>query len=764
MPKIPGLFQKRVDQGLTQEQAEESLRKTQHLDQFWKKQKTTAGKINALTLMHQLRYCMRYDDDVDSQEVDKAAKKYGYLNSNPTLRERCYIYDAEDELIADAPNDLDGLTDYMKTIGFLMAQAAVEAGKDRAKILEMFPNDPDRDLKADMILHTSRYSSVEKVGILGDFLDGVLSKEGTNLNSLIKTELEKKTGKSLETVTLSEFAALMNIPEEESAEFYAQFSTAGQEAKPEDLLTERALGAYENFFPEGSRREDAERQIIIAQVLNRCFKKTMEKQGMESALALMPEKEKRFFDDGYRYSSIEVMTRHRLKLYKDKPKEDLEKWIKENDSVYIRHELRAGNIRKKYIGLHDTINKQVTPDYLFHYPVPFEKLSGMRLPGDVKQSLIHDQCLRYEERMKKRQSSERRMEAIDHYILGKYLESRFENGADKDVFSAEKLENLRDVIRSEITCKLPKELLKEADPGKYLSANMDKLLSGMAKLDRKADDRNRVGYLPYLRKHTGENAGNTAEEKVRNLSKAMAAEALRRIGSPFSLKTIHKFAEHCRKTYAMDELLDKPERLDSFLKDPGSIRAAGIELRKDQYGIAPERMDDYSSAMGRLMNSMVDPGRHSKAYKALFDCVKEIAGLGRQAGDLSADKKAQKYINANMKLTEALRKYTKGREKLMKDKEREACFHNALDAMALMKQFAPGSGTHVDRIVKDVNLVRNMGLKAAANYIDPDTLTEKYGADRAESAKLSLSQSNKKIRFADHGNREASVHVPPHVL
>jgi hypothetical protein len=65
-------------------------------------------------------------------------------------------------------------------------------------------------------------------------------------------------------VTLSEFAALMNIPEEESAEFYAQFSTAGQEAKPEDLLTERALGAYENFFPEGSRREDAERQIIIA--------------------------------------------------------------------------------------------------------------------------------------------------------------------------------------------------------------------------------------------------------------------------------------------------------------------------------------------------------------------------------------------------------------------------------------------------------------------------------------------------------------------
>ena len=362
--------------------------------------------------------------------------------------------------------------------------------------------------------------------------------------------------------------------------------------------------------------------------------------------------------------------------------------------------------------------------------------------------MIERRCSDMLKKMDKRKKSpELKRDYIDDYILGIYMAEQLTKGNIASVYLPRKLADFRDVIRTEITSKISEKDLMKPGLSQMISKHARSKAESLSKLEHKADDKKRVGYSVYLRKHTGKYAGETDKERIDSLAKAMAAQVLYRNGIPFKLKDIHSTADYIKKVYNLEELEKTPEDLTAALKNADSVSKFGRGRRSSLYAVMfPARFRDYTREMASLRDNMIDPASHSKEYRAVFEGVNDMARLELylDAG-LSNEELEEKFIAKGINLMDSVMKYTKGREKEMKDPERRACFQNALDALAIMGKFTWGTREISERLIQEINMVRNRGQKDAANYLDPDVVDREYGAMRATT----MRQDNEDLRFVD---------------
>lgn len=239
----------------------------------------------------------------------------------------------------------------------------------------------------------------------------------------------------------------------------------------------------------------------------------------------------------------------------------------------------------------------------------------------------------------------------------------------------------------------------------------------------------------YIELHTAERMGDTPDDMVNNLAKTLAASILKLRGKEFNVKAIHKTADIVKDFYSLDAMKKEPDKLREALRDAKTVRSTGRSLRLAIYGMKAEKLDDYTNDMKTLLDNMVDPKGHSDKYKKLYDNIKAAVELKDKLAQINdpAEKLSQ-ITEANVAVFSAAANYMKGKEKVRTFEEGRNAFSNALDAIAVLTKHAPNISVRTNKVLKDINKVRNNNRPDAANYINADTFTQNYGAQNAKNA------------------------------
>ena len=254
-----------------------------------------------------------------------------------------------------------------------------------------------------------------------------------------------------------------------------------------------------------------------------------------------------------------------------------------------------------------------------------------------------------------------------------------------------------------------------------------------------------VGYDSYMKLHTYQYGlkAKTIKDKELAVSKVLAAYSLQKIGIEFSIKEIHKMADHISKTYAIGGHL-KTSEADSILKNVNNVLRYGEEKRKGLYDIKPESYDDFIKDMKSLSQNMISESEHSKEYKALAKAIRKAANLNTVG--MSPENKARAFRNANLNVVHAADKYMEGKEKVRRTTSGNDCFKNALDAIAISSKYNDKKNEgHINQRVSDI-IHRINKVRGKNQPLDETNFESKYGADRAKERHLEIQNKNNKSK------------------
>ena len=285
-----------------------------------------------------------------------------------------------------------------------------------------------------------------------------------------------------------------------------------------------------------------------------------------------------------------------------------------------------------------------------------------------------------------------------------------------------------------------KEYLKDK---KSVTEVLDKIESERKydKITTKAPRKLPASYDMYIELHTSGRAGETPEKMVDNLAKSLAALKRKSLKYDFSIKTIHKLSDYYRKYFCLDSLKSNPEYLREALRGRTSLAKYGNSIRESIYGLKTENIENYTNDLSKLLNSMSSPNKRSAEYKKLHEAIKQAAEINSEA--LTPKQKKSRIIEANFDILLAVEKYVDGKEKVRRSLGGQYSFDNAMDALAIVTKYSNGMTKLSKDIINKINTVRDVSAQDA-KYIDPNTLTVKYGASRAEKAhEDKLSRENK---------------------
>ena len=269
-----------------------------------------------------------------------------------------------------------------------------------------------------------------------------------------------------------------------------------------------------------------------------------------------------------------------------------------------------------------------------------------------------------------------------------------------------------------------------------------------------------ASYDNYVILHTGSNAGNTPDEMVNNLSKALAASALKAIGRDFSLKDTRRIGEHFKELYALDSLKEQPELLKNALQDESSVLKVGQEMRKALYGVTPDKQHDFSAKMHTLLSHLLPPDDRSKEYKKFYEAVKNAAELEEKLQDKTPEEKNKAYCQANLNVFDAVCQYTDGKEAVRFRDTGKLSFDHALDAMAICSEANPNLSLRTDKIIGNINRVRNKNNPEAADYIDANRFHEHYGAAHSQRSVEDYSGRNRNRNIVNDPENEMNGPQP----
>lgn len=269
-----------------------------------------------------------------------------------------------------------------------------------------------------------------------------------------------------------------------------------------------------------------------------------------------------------------------------------------------------------------------------------------------------------------------------------------------------------------------------------------------------------LSYDNYLYLHTGSKAGNTPDEMVENLSKALAACSLKEIGHEFDLKDARKVGAHFRELFALDSLKGDPEMLKSALQNNSSVLKMGRELRKTFYGVTEDKQQKFSADMRKLLSHMMPPEKRSKEYRKFYESVKAAAELEEKLQGKSPEEKEKAYCQANLNVFEASRGYTVGKEQVRFQNTGKMSFDHALDAMAICQEANPNLVLRTDKIIGNINQIRNKNNPEAADYISTGTFRQRYGAAQSQRSTADYSGRNRNNNIVNDPAEEVNDHQP----
>ena len=254
-----------------------------------------------------------------------------------------------------------------------------------------------------------------------------------------------------------------------------------------------------------------------------------------------------------------------------------------------------------------------------------------------------------------------------------------------------------------------------------------------------------VDFDSYIFLHTKEGGlkADTPEEKNAAISKVLAAYTLKNLKRSFSIKEIHKVAEHISKTYGINDKLQIP-KIDEVLKNKNAVLEFGENRRRSLYDIKPDKYDAFINEMQQLSNNMISSKWHSDNYKALFNAVKEAANLNQKTAGMSDAEKAEEFRNISIKVIHAVDAYTVKKEKVRSTTKGEDCFNNAMDALAIVsKNTAKQKGDKVHPRAQEI-ISRIQNVRGESRTIKKMNFENVFGGKRAETRMTEIKSLNGK--------------------
>ncbi|MCR5103666.1 MAG: hypothetical protein K6B68_04330 [Eubacterium sp.] len=272
----------------------------------------------------------------------------------------------------------------------------------------------------------------------------------------------------------------------------------------------------------------------------------------------------------------------------------------------------------------------------------------------------------------------------------------------------------------------PYEIEKKGIVGKLLSPSKP----SKSKLDN------------YIKKHSGYEIIADSDPATRKVhaAKLMAATKLKSMNKAYDIKLIHKYADSLMNTEEFNQIssLDILESLST----PNKAKEVNDRIHDVKYGVEENRRQEYINEMKTLSDNMMKKEGCSAEYKALWDAVKTVSEMSPE----------DNFSNANDKLIGAILNYTKGKKSVRVRDNGKARFENAVDALAIINKYVPGSHTIVEGQVNRINGVRK--VKAGDRYfID----IEQHGANNAKAKNEARAKNNQKSQNVQKEQKEKKV-------
>ena len=250
-----------------------------------------------------------------------------------------------------------------------------------------------------------------------------------------------------------------------------------------------------------------------------------------------------------------------------------------------------------------------------------------------------------------------------------------------------------------------------------------------------------ASYDNYLTLHSGSKAGDTPDKMVENLSKSLSACALKELDRKFDLKDARKIGEHFREIFALDSLKSDPKKLKEYLQDSNSVLKTGRQLKKLLYGVPADKQQAFSEKMRTLQSHLMPPDNRSKQYKKFYNAVKTCAELEIKTAKMSDEEREKAYCQANLDVFEATRLYMEGKEGIRTKNTGKLSFDHALDAIAICSETSPALRVRTDKIIGNINRVRNNNNPLGPNYINTNSFHQNYGAGHSQRSTADYSRN-----------------------
>ena len=193
----------------------------------------------------------------------------------------------------------------------------------------------------------------------------------------------------------------------------------------------------------------------------------------------------------------------------------------------------------------------------------------------------------------------------------------------------------------------------------------------------------------------------------------------------FNIKNIHKVADEIKDLYCLDQR--RKNNLYDALKREHLAAQYGNKIKKELYSVKYLAFEEYVNDMKTLYQNLAADKNKSKEYKQFTNIVKEISEIDVSKQGFNEDV----FTDANIRLIQAVKKFTAGKEKPRKDANANACFNNTMDALAIMNKYTKCEGMVVNQkignIIADIQNVR--GESDSIRVKDFET---KFGVQRAQ--------------------------------
>ena len=234
-----------------------------------------------------------------------------------------------------------------------------------------------------------------------------------------------------------------------------------------------------------------------------------------------------------------------------------------------------------------------------------------------------------------------------------------------------------------------------------------------------------VSYKNYIKLHTGINAIASKDSFRTTLSKCIAAESLRSAKRDFDIKMLHRVAKRIEEFPTFNNLTN--EDMAEILANPSKLGEVQKRFFREAHSVPEENVQFYIDSMKELHEHMMAKDGRSPEFKNLYNNIEYISKLDPNKAGFE-----ERLMKANESLLQAVRLYTKGKEKVRTFKDGKERFNNAIDALEIMYECVPGLQKTIEGMVAGYNKIRGVESINDPNYI----FINDYGTDRVVQAHI----------------------------